>query len=489
MQSTGRRPMFRRAQAARELAAVLVATGRPEEAVDVLTDALEDLSVEQADLGVQLESLRARAGHFSVEASRRARARPRRFSDAVSPRPPGLLAHDAFEAAITDTAATAVRLARQALGNGRLLTEEGPDSQVFYMAANALGLAGRAAEGANLCAQALAEARRRGSLRGVCMAAAYRTASLYWSGRLSDAESYGRLALEHGVDTPGGAAPIAVAYLVMSLTDQGRLEEARTVLEEHRLDQRVHQPMALNHRSLAAARLARASGNPAAAVAQLSDCRDREEAWPVLTPAITQWRAELATLWAGTDRASQAQALVEEELRRSRRFGDEGRLAKALHARALLQTGAWRLERLREAVEAFEHSELRLRRAAALTDLGSALRHAGRPKDARRPLRTALEEARRCAATPLAQRAHDELLATGSRERKILRTGSGELTPSERRVAALAAAGRSNQQIADDLVVSVRTVETHLRHAYRKLDVGSRQDLVGALDEANSLGG
>lgn len=53
----------------------------------------------------------------------------------------------------------------------------------------------------------------------------------------------------------------------------------------------------------------------------------------------------------------------------------------------------------------------------------------------------------------------------------------GKLTHAERRVAALAAAGQTNREIADTLCVSVRTVETRLSHAYQKLDVRSRTEL------------
>ncbi len=56
-------------------------------------------------------------------------------------------------------------------------------------------------------------------------------------------------------------------------------------------------------------------------------------------------------------------------------------------------------------------------------------------------------------------------------------TGVGSLTPSERRVAELAAEGMTNREIAQALFVTGRTVEGHLTHAYQKLDVGSRGEL------------
>ena len=75
-----------------------------------------------------------------------------------------------------------------------------------------------------------------------------------------------------------------------------------------------------------------------------------------------------------------------------------------------------------------------------------------------------------------------ELLAVGARPRRAALTGPDALTAGERRVAALAAEGASNRQIAEHLFITQATVETHLRHAFRKLGITSRADLSGALD-------
>lgn len=125
----------------------------------------------------------------------------------------------------------------------------------------------------------------------------------------------------------------------------------------------------------------------------------------------------------------------------------------------------------------------RLERARSLVDLGGALRRAGRPADAREPLRSGMALARDCGALALAERAYDELTATGARPRKILRTGADAVTATERRVAQMAVDGLSNRDIAQALFATVRTVETHLSHAYRKLAIGSRRELAAALDE------
>ena len=122
--------------------------------------------------------------------------------------------------------------------------------------------------------------------------------------------------------------------------------------------------------------------------------------------------------------------------------------------------------------------------ARALVELGAALRRANQRTAARDPLRSGLDLAHRCGAVRLAQRARDELLTAGAKPRRAVLTGLEALTASERRVAELAAAGMSNPDIAQALFVTLSTVEGHLRHAYRKLSIGSRGQLPAALRSA-----
>ena len=122
-----------------------------------------------------------------------------------------------------------------------------------------------------------------------------------------------------------------------------------------------------------------------------------------------------------------------------------------------------------------------LERARALAELGAALRRAGRPLEARESLRLAVDLAQRCGATALEEWAFEELRAAGARPRRRQLSGVAALTPAERRVAELAAAGRMNREIAETLVVTLDTVEYHLRHVYRKLGIASRSELTTAL--------
>jgi DNA-binding CsgD family transcriptional regulator len=86
-----------------------------------------------------------------------------------------------------------------------------------------------------------------------------------------------------------------------------------------------------------------------------------------------------------------------------------------------------------------------------------------------------------CGASPLAERAAGELRASGARPRRRAITGLDALTPSEERVAWLASTGRTNRDIAQELFITLATVETHLTRAYRKLGVPGREELAGAL--------
>jgi DNA-binding CsgD family transcriptional regulator len=120
--------------------------------------------------------------------------------------------------------------------------------------------------------------------------------------------------------------------------------------------------------------------------------------------------------------------------------------------------------------------ELPLHRVEALVAYGRYLRSRRRAVEARPHLADALATAEAAGAAWLAETARTELALAGGRRRRSAR--SSELTPAEERVAALAAAGHSNTEIARQLHVAVSTVETHLKRTYAKLDISSRRELM-----------
>jgi DNA-binding NarL/FixJ family response regulator len=139
------------------------------------------------------------------------------------------------------------------------------------------------------------------------------------------------------------------------------------------------------------------------------------------------------------------------------------------------------VELLSEAVSLLEDSPSRLELIRALVDQGALLRSLGKRSHARAALKRAIELAADTTADALRERARAELAMTGGAPGGERLTGPDALTPSERRVVELAAAGRSNPDIAAELFVSRKTVEFHLSNAFRKLAVGSRDELLDAL--------
>jgi DNA-binding CsgD family transcriptional regulator len=231
-----------------------------------------------------------------------------------------------------------------------------------------------------------------------------------------------------------------------------------------------------------------AQGRPAEAVKHLRECGRRLTAAGALTPAAAPWRSQLALALSATGEREEALRLAGEEVRLARAFELPRELGIALRAAGLVEGGAEGVELLREAVAELEGSPARLEHARALTDLGAAMRRRGRRALAREPLRRGLDLAQRCGAVALAARAHAELVATGARPRRLVLRGVDALTPSERRVSDLAADGLTNREIAQALFVTEKTVETHLAHVFRKLDLGSRSQLPAALNGQAAAG-
>jgi DNA-binding NarL/FixJ family response regulator len=176
-----------------------------------------------------------------------------------------------------------------------------------------------------------------------------------------------------------------------------------------------------------------------------------------------------------------AREIADESMAKAREWGVFSGVAHVSRAVAATREPDEAVELLEAAVALMEDSPRQLERAHALVDLGAALRHAGRRADARAPLREASDLARRCGAARIAKRANAELEATGVTVRRYAPIGVESLTPSERRVADLAASGMTNRQIAQTLFVTVKTVEAHLSAAYGKLDIGSRRQLPDVL--------
>src|SRR5262249_8631206 len=151
---------------------------------------------------------------------------------------------------------------------------------------------------------------------------------------------------------------------------------------------------------------------------------------------------------------------------------------------AIVGPAAERAETLEAARTVLASSPARLDLARVLVDIGATARAAGRRTDARAPLVEGLKLAVRCGARTRGRRPRERAGAVGGGPRASGRDGADSLTPSERRVAELAATGCTNREIAQTLFVTEKTVEAHLGRSFRKLNISSRRQLPEVLARA-----
>jgi DNA-binding CsgD family transcriptional regulator len=331
----------------------------------------------------------------------------------------------------------------------------------------------------------LAQVHRSGSARG--FVATYSTLGLVKLrlGALPEADAAARVALR--VLQEGDFAPgLGFAATVLSdiAVEAGELGEAQALLD---LLPQQGWPSGVGTVLIPAARgrLRLAQGRAADALADFQACQALfgAEAWgmPIRDTGYVHARSGAALALSRLGEHERACELAGAELADVRVFGAPRALGIALRTAGLARGGPEGLALLRESVAALDRSPALLERARSLAELGAALRRSGQRAAARDPLARALELAARCGARPLAARARDELRAAGAQPRRPWRTGVDALTPSELRVARLAADGRSNREIAGELYVTLKAIEGHLARAYAKLGIGGRDQLPRAL--------
>ena len=468
-----------RAEAASALGSALFLADRPEEAMVDLTALISALPESERERGLRLQATRwAAVRGGSVEAWRRLQEAGERFVvTSRTPRTIGERLHvaaAAYEAARTGTADEARELALQALADGRLLDDPGPESGAFWIAPSVLFFAYADSDAARVCTDVIEWAKQHGSLPAFSMAAQLRAYASARRGLLAEAEADAASTLEQ----PAPQTLYAHLALVNVLLARGKATEAGDVFAQVRPEPAATgQIRYLQTR----ARIRAASHRPEDALEDLFECERLEREWEIRTPAFSTWRTDAAPLLASLDRIDEARALAREELERCRAYGAEAPLGASLRALGVIERGEAGIELLDEAVSHLERSPARLEHALALVELGAAIRRAGRRADAREPLRKGLELARVCGAGAVATRAHDELVTAGARPRRDPTESRSNLTASELRVARLGAEGMTNREIAQALFVTENTIETHLRSVFRKLEIGSRSQLARAL--------
>jgi DNA-binding CsgD family transcriptional regulator len=478
--------------AARQLANALSMSGDADRAVEVIESAVALVEPQERELGLLLEAeLAAKAQQAGLEARAPAAARLERHADLAGDTPGErlVLASVAFERARASESATEAAahieraLAGDPLPGEREIDVAGP----FYALAVGL-LATDALDLAQACLeQALADAEARASIPAMGYLLAHRGWASMRQGAVADAEADARTALEllTSHDIRLGSA-FALALLVEALIEADESDEARRALDAGDVEDEIPPGLATNDLLHARAMLRLAEGEPRKAVDDLVEFGRRDELWGAANPLASRWRSRASLALAAAREADEARRMAADDLERARRWGAASGIGVALRAVALVESEAARTDRLGEAVQVLEGSPARLEHARALVDLGAALRRANSRADARAILEQGLDLAARCRARALVGRARTELRAAGGPTADPDASGLDQLTASERRVAELAAEGRSNPEIAQALFVTRKTVETHLGRVYRKLDIPGRGKLAHALDERSS---
>jgi ATP/maltotriose-dependent transcriptional regulator MalT len=180
----------------------------------------------------------------------------------------------------------------------------------------------------------------------------------------------------------------------------------------------------------------------------------------------------------------EAGALLEPFAARSQQLGRRRCIATAGRCRGLLLAARGDLPGAEAALEAalLVHRDIPFPFEEARTQLvaGQVYRRARQKGQAGRCLRAAAETFERLGAPRWGSLARAELARVGLRTSTSGSTSTA-LTSTERRVADLVAAGRTNAEVAAELFMSQRTVESHLSRIYRKLDIRSRTELSRAL--------
>jgi DNA-binding CsgD family transcriptional regulator len=474
-----------------ELGRALTVAGELMRAADSFEAGIAELDDPSSELGRELRA----AWWMAARTDTRLRARvaaagePDLIADGQEPTPGQrqLLAQLALQRAFEGRPPAHLRaLAERAWGDGALLAAEGSDGVTWSLVTGALMAADELERELEICEEVVTDARRRGSPMAYATLCYCRGWPLLWRGQVDEALADFQTTMAARADGWATFVGAAAAGLALALVESGAVAEARStlaLLDDTRpeLERSLEYMLVL----IAHGRVQAAEGRPAEALESSLRVGEMLRAVGFDAPNLFPWHADavFSAVLAGEPR--RARELAPDALADARRCGVPNAIARALRARAATERGGHAIETLREAVAVLADSPPRLERAHVLVDLGAALRRGHRRADAVEPLSQGLRLAGGGGARALVERAQTELAAAGFGPARD-RTGveADTLTPSERRVAQLAADGHSNREIAQMLFVTVKTVEYHLANTYRKLDIRRRGQLAGHLRES-----
>ena len=369
--------------------------------------------------------------------------------------------------------------ARRAWGDGALLEGTTADDPVFPALTAGFGFLEAFEECEAVCDAIIADARRRGSIQGYATGCFLRGGHYLNWGRVADAvaDLEQAMAARESGWAHNQYIPRAAGLLIWAQLLAGNADRAGEIAEELPALEAEYAHSILWAGALEGLGLwALHRGDAEAAAGYFRSEADLTEALGARNPIALPWRSNAALALARLGRSEEAVALCDEELAIARKIGVRSGEARALRVRGIAGGRDGR-EDLRAAVEAADASPSGLQRLLSRHSYGVALRAAGKRTEALDVLREALDLAEAAGADAVADDAREEVLALGARPRRARLTGLDSLTGGEWRVAQMAAAGKTNRRIAEDLFVTPKAVQWHLTNVYRKLGVHSREEL------------
>ncbi|MFJ6658783.1 LuxR C-terminal-related transcriptional regulator [Streptomyces sp. NPDC091377] len=295
-------------------------------------------------------------------------------------------------------------------------------------------------------------------------------------GDLFDAELQSRAALTAMPRHNWGAVlGLPLSCLVHAATAIGDLGEARTIIRQ--APPVVPQNLFWLHFLHARGRFYIGDNRSYAALADLQTCGRFLASGDLDLPHVVSWRGDLAEVWLRLNDPGNAKAVLEKHLTLTG-IDDKREHGRALRILAATVDLPDRAVMLSDAVQALQDSGDRLELALALADTSDAELESGRFAESRLKAQQAKQLAKICGAEPLYWRLQNH----GEEQNDVLtdrkeHPGIALLSEAERKVAILAAQGRSNREISRTLFITVSTVEQHLTRVYRKLRVNSRSGL------------
>jgi DNA-binding CsgD family transcriptional regulator len=347
-----------------------------------------------------------------------------------------------------------------------------------------LGL-GEDARGRSLRRQAMLRARALGAVGTLAWVLEFVVVDELAGGRFGNAEAYADEGLRHAEET---GQPNLGCWFRGSLASlaalRGREKEARQLAGEVLAD--------ASARDLAAAR---SFAHRALGLLELAAGRSEEALEHFRPMQDVDGSVHLGIVLQNAPEFVEAAAQLHQEERATEPLGGLTRLAEATKAPHLLAlvarcralVGAGDPERqFQQAIALHAGAGRPMEQARTELLFGEHLRRERRRADARPHLRAALETFQRLGMPVWADRARDELRATGEATGDPATDTLAHLTPQELRIAAAVGEGATNREVAAQLFLSPRTVDYHLRKVFQKLCISSRADLIRLVAAAAS---